>query len=107
MTNIDSGDITERLVGIPPAYLNKFVQQKTYGITASIQPGKLRAQRRLFSRDDVFAIALVWMLFESGLRTEPIRRILNDIAETKKADAKIAAKKLLSSGADFLVIIRK
>src|SRR5689334_12355384 len=95
MTEIESGDITERLVGIAPVYLNKFVQQKMYGITASIQPGKLRAQRRLFSRDDVFAIALVWILFETGLRTDPIRRILTDIAATKKADAKISAKRLL------------
>ena len=107
MSEIETGDVTERLVGISPVYLNKFVQQKMYGIAASVQPGKFRTQRRFFSRDDVFAIALVWMLFESGLRTDPIRRVLNDIAATKKADAKTAAKKLLDSGADYLLIVRK
>ena len=64
---IDSADICERLVGISPIYLQNFVQRNSYGLRASIQPGKVREQRRFFSRDDVFGIALVWLLFESGL----------------------------------------
>jgi len=108
MIAVRSADITERLVGISPIYLNKFLLDKTYGLTASIREGKVRKKRghRLFSREDIFAIALVWILFESGLRTDPIRRVLKDIAGTKKADATIAAKKLLDSSADYLIVIR-
>jgi hypothetical protein len=104
---IDSADIVERLVGITPLYLQNFVQRSSYGIRASAKPGKVRVQRRLFSRDDVFGIALVWLLFEGGLRGDPIARVLNDIAGTKKANANLAAKKLLESESDYLVIVRK
>ena len=106
-TDIDSPDIIERLVGITPVYLNNFLQRNSYGLKSSVQTGKVRAQRRLFSREDVFGLALVWLLFESGLRGDPIARILNDIAGTKKANANLAAKELLESGADYLAIIRK
>ncbi len=104
---IDSADICERLVGISPIYLQNFVQRNSYGLRASIQPGKVREQRRFFSRDDVFGIALVWLLFESGLRSEPLARVLNDIANTKNANANLAAKKLLERHAEYLVIARQ
>ena len=104
---IDSADICERLVGITPVYLQNFVQRGSYGIRSSVQPGKVRSKRRLFSRDDVFGLALVWLLFESGLRGDPLARILNDITGSKKADANLAAKKLLTSQGDYLLIARK
>lgn len=104
---IDSSDLVERLVGITPLYLQNFVQRGSYGIRASVKPGKVRSQRRLFSRDDVFGIALVWLLFEAGLRGEPLARVLNDITKTKKANANLAAKKLLESKTDYLLIVRK
>jgi hypothetical protein len=104
---IDASDITERLVGITQICLQNFVSRGLYGLRASVVAGKVRAQRRLFSRDDVFGIALVWLLFESGLRGDPLARVLNDIAGTKKANANLAAKKLLESGSDYLLIIRK
>src|SRR2546423_1231726 len=63
---IDAADICERLVGITPIYLQNFVQRGSYGLRASVQQGKRREKRRLFSREDVFGIALVWLLFESG-----------------------------------------
>jgi len=103
---IDAADAAERLVGITPIYLQNFVSRGLYGLRASVIPGKVRAQRRLFSQEDIFGIALVWLLFEAGLRSEPITRVLNDIAGTKKANANLAAKKLLESQADYLVIIR-
>ena len=106
-TEIDSADIVELLVGITPLYLQNFVQRGLYGIRASVKPGKVRSQRRLFSRDDVFGIALVWLLFEGGLRSDPLVRVLNDITKTKKANANLAAKKLLESKADYLVILRQ
>jgi hypothetical protein len=104
---IDSSDLVERLVGITPLYLQNFVQRGSYGIRASVKPGKVRSQRRLFSRDDVFGIALVWLLFEAGMRGEPLARVLNEITKTKKANANLAAKKLLESQADYLLIVRK
>ncbi len=106
---IDSADISERLVGITPVYLNNFLQRGLFGLTASVQAGKLREKRRLFSREDVFGIALVWLLFESGLRTDPTIRVLKEIVGSDKtnANANRAAKKLLESKADYLVILRQ
>jgi hypothetical protein len=107
MKEIETSDVTDLLVGITPAYLNTFLQRKLYGIAPSVRVGKVREKRRLFSEADVFGIALVWMLFESGLRTQPIRRILNELAGTKKADARIAAESLLQSQAEYIVIVRE
>ncbi len=106
---IDSADISERLVGITPVYLNNFLQRGLFGLTASVQAGKLREKRRLFSREDVFGIALVWLLFESGLRTDLTIRVLKEIVGSDKtnANANRAAKKLLESKADYLVILRQ
>jgi hypothetical protein len=106
-TEIDAADVCERLVGITPIYLQNFVSRGSYGLRASVKPGKVRAQRRLFSRDDVFGIALVWLLFECGLRGDPMARILNDIAGTKKANPNLAAKKLIEAKAEYLVITRQ
>lgn len=106
-SEIDSSDLVERLVGITPLYLQNFAQRGSYGIRASVKPGKVRSQRRLFSRDDVFGIALVWLLFEAGLRGEPLARVLNEITKTKKANANLAAKKLLESQTDYLLIVRQ
>lgn len=107
MHEIDASDICERLVGITPIYLQNFVSRGSYGLRASVKPGKVRAQRRLFSREDVFGIALVWLLFESGLRGDPMARVLNDLAGTKKGNANLAAKKLLESKADYLLVVRR
>lgn len=107
LIQFDSADVSERLVGITPTYLNNFVQRGLFGLKASVQSGQVRAKRRLFSREDVFGIALVWLLFESGLRTDPIIRVLKDIARTKTPNANLAAKKLLDSNAEFLLICRQ
>jgi len=103
----ESGDLTERLVGIRPFYLNKFLERELYGIRASVRSGKIRKRRRWFSPDDVFGVALVWMLFESGLRPEPIKRALKQIAQTRIADANAAARKLRESDDDYLLILRQ
>jgi hypothetical protein len=106
-SGIDSSDLVELLVGITPLYLQNFVQRGSYGIRASVKPGKVRSQRRLFSRDDVFGIALVWLLFEAGLRSDPLVRVLKDITKTDKANANLAAKKLLESQSAYLLIVRQ
>lgn len=105
--DIDAADVCERLVGITPIYLQNFLQRGSYGLRSSVNPGKVRNQRRLFSVEDVYGIALVWELFESGLRAEPIERILNDVARTKKADANKAAAKLLENRIAYLLLFRR
>lgn len=103
---IDAADICERLVGITPIYLQNFIQRGSYGLRSSVNPGKVRSQRRQFSRDDVFGIGLVWLLFEAGLRGDPMVRILKEITG-KVANPNLAAKKLLEERAEYLVIARR
>jgi hypothetical protein len=102
---IDAADISERLVGITPIHLQNFISRGLHGLRASVV--KPSIVRRLFTRADVFGIALVWLLFESGLRRDAIDRILNDIARTKKPNANLAAKKLLALQAEYVVIVRQ
>jgi hypothetical protein len=103
----ESWHVTEWLVGIPPTYLNMFLQRKLYGITASISGRRGDKSSRRFDEATVFGIALVWMLFTSGLRTESIRRVLNDITEATDADAVAAADFLLQAQVHYLVVIRE
>ena len=103
---IDAADICERLVGISPVYLQNFLQRGLYGLRSSVSPGKVRSVRRLFSVDDVYGIALVWLLFESGLRGELIARILKDVARTKTANANKAARAVRNAENDYLLVIR-
>ena len=107
MFEIKSSDVTDLLVGISSAYLNTFLQRKLYGITASVRSGKVREQHRLFSESDVYGIALVWMLFESGLRTQAIKHILTTLGKTNKADAAKTAEVLRKSKAEYIVVIRE
>jgi DNA-binding transcriptional MerR regulator len=88
-------------------YLNRFVERKLYGIEPSIRSGKGRGSRRWFSLEDLMGIALVWWLFESGLRTEVIKRILRVLGKSQKAYSKRAASSLRQSGAEVLIITRE
>jgi len=90
----DSNEVCE-LVGIGPLLLNKFVERKTYGIQPSVRRGKGRGGRRLFGPDDVFGIALVWWLFESGLRSNVIQTVLDQICRGERGAADQAARKLI------------
>src|SRR2546430_2594610 len=100
-----SSDISDVFVGITPIYLNNFLQRKLYGIAATESDRYGETKTRIFNEADVFGIALAWMLFESGLRTQPIRRILRKLARSKQANAKAAANALLKSRTEFLVIV--
>lgn len=102
-----SSEIIDVLVGITPVYLNMFLQRKLYGIEATESDRHRETKFRLFNEADVFGIALAWMLFESGLRTQPIRCILNELAKTKRANANKAAKVLLESEAEYIVLVRE
>jgi hypothetical protein len=102
-----SSDVTDLLVGITPIYLNTFLQRKLYGLKAEVRESKGGDKERVFSEADVFGIGLAWMLFESGLRTEAIRRILKTLADTKKADAVLAAKSVLKRNAEYILVVRE
>jgi hypothetical protein len=101
----ESSDV-ENVVGISRNYLNKFIERELYGIVPSERMDVGRGRRRWFSRDDVFGIALVWWLFEAGLRSDVIKRILRDCFGQKDANANKAAYSLREDGVAFLVICR-
>jgi hypothetical protein len=96
------------LLGIPPILLNKFVERGTYGIVPSVRSGRGRGSRRRFSQDDLLGIALVWWLFEAGLRTQAIQYVLNQICGGRlKSKANDAARILAERKAELLTIKRK
>jgi hypothetical protein len=104
---VESSEISE-LIGITSAYLNKFVEREMYGIKPSVKTGKGRGKRRLFSSDDVSGIALVWWLFESGLRSGSIQYVLNQICGRRlHSKANDAATVLLEKEVKMLAIYRK
>lgn len=99
-----------KIVGIPPIYLNKFVERRKYGIEPSVRSGRGRGSRRLFSEGDVQGIALVWWLFEAGLRSDTIQDVLDQICgatKRKAARASDAAKKLLDEETYMLAVKRE
>jgi len=98
-----SSDVS-KLVGITPIYLNAIVQRKLYGISPSISERHGEMRMRIFSEEDLFGIALVWSLFESGLRTQTIREVLLQLVEVEDANA--AADHLSRPGGAYLVIVR-
>jgi hypothetical protein len=103
----DSARVTET-VGIGPIYLNKFIERKQYGIEPSVSAGEGRGSRRFFDENDVCGIALVWWLFEAGLRSKTIQYVLNEICGgRKKATANEAARNLLEGDADMIAIRRQ
>jgi hypothetical protein len=96
-----------RGVGVQPLYLNKCIERKSYGIEPSIRAGKGRGSRRLFSEDDVFGVALIWWLFESGLRLRTIEYILNRICGRRlNSKASDAARIVLERETEMLEIRR-
>ena len=106
---LESAEVA-KIVGIPPIYLNKFVERRKYRIEPSVRSGKGRGSRRLFSEDDVYGIALVWWLFEAGLRSDTIQDVLDQICRTtkgKRARANDAAKKLFDEETHVLAIKRE
>lgn len=96
-----------QIVGIRAFYLNRFVERSQYGIAPSVRSGSGRGSRRLFSSDDIDGIALVWWLFESGLRSRAIEYVLNQVCGGKlNSKANDAAKILIDDGWEILVVRR-
>jgi len=102
----ETTEVTE-ILGIPLILLNKFVERGKYGVQASVRPGRGRGSRRLFSKDDLLGVALVWWLFESGLRTKVIQFVLNQICGGKLRSRASDAAGFLSKGKhEFLLVDR-
>jgi hypothetical protein len=99
-----SADVTQ-LVGITPINLNALVHRQLYGIAASISARHGEIKVRIFSEEDVLGVALVWVLVESGLRTQSIRDVLCQLVETD--NAKAAAELLALDEVDYLGIVRE
>jgi hypothetical protein len=94
-------------VGMQPTLLNKFIDRdRNYGIKPSVQRGK-RGGERIFSEQDVYGIALVHWLFESGLRSETIEFVLNQICGRREPSANDAAALLVAQKPDVLVVTRE
>ena len=95
-----------RLVGIQPTLLNKFIERQQYGISPSVRPGGGRGKERLFGEEDIYGIALAYWLFESGLRSESIQFVLNQIVRGH-VDAKARNAAYYARRAEVLAITRQ
>src|SRR5215471_16454936 len=78
-----------KLTRIPATYLNKFIEHNR--IRASIRQGGGRGSRRLFTKDDVLGIALIWALFQTGLRSKVISELLKRASPDESSDGPITA----------------
>jgi hypothetical protein len=61
----------------------------------------------LFGEEDVYGIALVHLLFESGLRSDVIQRVLNQICKKLDSEANDAARRIMERDADVVVVCRE
>jgi hypothetical protein len=106
-TEFGSMDVAA-LIGIQPTMINKFIERKQkYGIEASVHSGG-RGKDRIFSEKDLYGIALVHWLFESGLRAEAIQFVLNQICGGRlHSRANDAAEVLLAREPQVLAITRE
>ncbi len=104
---LGSSEVSE-MVGVSVPLLNKYVARARYGIVASVRSGRTgRGRERLFGEDDVYGIALVHLLFESGLRSDVIQRTVNQVCSKKlNSKANDAARRIMEQDADSLVICR-
>lgn len=89
------------LVGMPEKRLIKFVESPGYGIRPSVRAKAGKGAPRLYSRVDLFRIALAWWLFQTGFRSQVIGRVLKSKAlasllpESRRWRAEAANEKLL------------
>jgi hypothetical protein len=66
-----------RLVGIPQPKLAKFMESPGYKLNPSLREKAGRGAPRLYNLDDLLAVALAWWLFQAGLRSQVIGRIIS------------------------------
>jgi hypothetical protein len=104
----------ELFLGMPLNFLNRLVERGLHGIKPSLRSDVKTGGRRWFSTEDVFGIALVYWLFEAGLRagsgkkrTSVIQNVLDEIVGKRDATANDAAKRLGEAQMAMLVIIQQ
>jgi hypothetical protein len=97
-----------RFTRIPATYLNKFLEHNR--IRASIRQGEGRGSRRLFTKQDVLGIALMWALFQTGLRSKVITEVLKALSPDESSVGPVTAIAWIldshPAGAAVLVIRR-
>jgi hypothetical protein len=100
-----------RLLGIDANFLNKLIERRLYGVKPSLKTGQGPGSRRWFSREDVLGVALVWWLFQAGLRaglgkirTSVVQGVIDQISGPGST-AKEAARSAEIS--EMLMIIRE
>jgi hypothetical protein len=98
-----------RFTRIPATYLNKFLEHNR--VRASIRQGEGRGSRRLFTKYDVLGIALMWALFQTGLRSKVITELLRVMSPDESSMGPITAVALVldhnPSGAASVLVIRR
>jgi hypothetical protein len=98
-----------RFTRIPATYLNKFLEHNR--IRASIRQGEGRGSRRLFTKQDVLGIALMWALFQTGLRSKVIADALRALSPDESSIGPITAVATIldchPSGAAAELVIRR
>jgi len=65
------------LVGIPQPKLAKFMESPGYKLNPSLREKAGRGAPRLYNLNDLLAVALAWWLFQAGLRSQVIGRIIS------------------------------
>jgi hypothetical protein len=102
------------ITGMTPNFLNRLVERGLHGIKPSVRSDVSTGGRRWFSQEDVYGVALVYWLFEAGLRagsgkarTSVIQNVLDEIVGRRGATANEAAKRLTEPFVPVLAIIQK
>jgi hypothetical protein len=102
------------LIGLSPIFLNRLVERELHGIKPSLRSDVDTGGRRWFSKEDLFGIALVFWLFETGLRagtgkkrTSVIQNVLDEVAGKPNASANDAASRLIECNVGVLAIIQQ
>jgi hypothetical protein len=109
----ESSDLIE-ILGMPVSFLNRLVERELQGIKPSIRSGVSTGGRRWFSKQDLFGVALVYWLFQAGLRagsgsarSSVIQDVLDEIMQKPNATANEAAKRLTESPVAMLVVVQQ
>lgn len=96
------------VIGIQPTMVSKLIEREgkdgKYGVSASVDQGG-RGRERIFSAADVYGIALIYWLSESGLRSDPIKYVLTQICG--RTNSNDAAAVLIQRQPEVLAITRK
>lgn len=72
-----------KLLGVPEWRIIKFAGGKEYGIKPALSEAAGSGTRRLYNLENVCEMALAWWLFQTGLRSDVVGWVLNQVREKK------------------------